>query len=92
MDYLLIYLIIINALGFTLMLADKQKARKNMWRIPERVLLGVAILGGGVGSLIGMHLLRHKTKKEAFYVGIPVILLLEIIMIAIWILKNDTFF
>ena len=69
MDYLLIYLIIINALGFTLMLADKHKAQKNKWRIPEFVLLCVAYFGGGIGSLLAMHLVRHKTKKEAFYVG-----------------------
>ena len=92
MDYLLIYLITINALGFTLMLADKHKAQKNKWRIPEFVLLCVAYFGGGIGSLLAMHLVRHKTKKEAFYVGIPLALLAEIITFAIWMLKNDTFF
>ena len=78
MKYLLIYLLIINAAGFLLMLVDKWKARHNRWRIPEATLMGVAALGGSVGSLIGMYTVQHKTKHLKFTLGIPVILVAQI--------------
>lgn len=80
MQYLLIYLIIINALGFALMLADKRKAKKHTWRIPEHVLLGTAVIGGSLGTLLGMQIFRHKTKHKRFAVGVPVILLLQVLL------------
>ena len=85
MKYFLIYLLLINALGFLLMLVDKFKARRGLWRIPEATLMGVAALGGSVGSLIGMYLVRHKTQHPKFTVGIPVILVIQIIL-AFWLL------
>lgn len=78
MKYLLIYLLTINAAGFALMLIDKWKAKKNRWRIPEATLMGVAALGGSVGSLLGMYTVRHKTQHIKFTVGIPVILVVQI--------------
>lgn len=72
------YLLIINALGFLLMLIDKQKARKNKWRIREAALMWVAALGGSIGSLLGMYTFRHKTKHLKFTLGIPVLLALQI--------------
>ena len=78
MKYLLIYLLIINAVGFLLMLIDKWKAKHHRWRIPEATLMGVAALGGSVGSLLGMYTVRHKTKHIKFTVGIPVILVVQI--------------
>lgn len=78
MKYLLAYLFLINALGFVLMLADKLKARRKRWRIPEATLMGVAFLGGSIGSLLGMYTFRHKTKHIKFTLGIPVILVLQI--------------
>lgn len=78
MKYLLIYLLIINALGFLLMLIDKWKAKHHRWRIPEATLMGVAALGGSVGSLLGMYTVRHKTKHIKFTVGIPLILVVQI--------------
>lgn len=85
MKYFLIYLLIINALGFILMLVDKHKARKNKWRIPEATLMIVAALGGSVGSLLGMYLVRHKTKHPKFFIGIPAILVLQVAAaIAVW--------
>lgn len=87
MKYLLIYLLIINALGFILMLIDKHKARKNKWRIPEATLMAVAALGGSVGSLLGMYLVRHKTKHLKFTLGIPAILVVQIgIAVAVYLL------
>ena len=75
---LILYFLTINALGFLLMLVDKHKARKNRWRIPEATLMGVAALGGSIGSLIGMYTVRHKTKHLKFAIGIPLILILQL--------------
>ena len=74
------YLILINAASFLLMLSDKQKARKKMWRIPEKVLIGSAVIGGSLGILAGMYTFRHKTKHLKFTIGIPVILALQIVL------------
>lgn len=78
MKYLLLYLLLINALGFALMLIDKWKAKHNRWRIPEATLMVVAALGGSVGSLLGMYTVRHKTKHLKFNLGIPVILVVQV--------------
>ena len=75
---LILYFFTINALGFLLMLVDKHKARKNRWRIPEATLMGVAVLGGSIGSLIGMYTVQHKTKHPKFTVGIPLILIVQL--------------
>lgn len=82
---ILLYLLIINAVGFLLMLVDKQKARKNLWRIPEATLLTAAALGGSIGALVGMYTVRHKTKHLKFTLGIPLILMAQIAL-AIWLL------
>ena len=74
MKLLSFYLLIINALGFLLMLVDKWKARKNRWRVRESTLLLIAALGGSVGSLLGMYLFRHKTLHLKFTLRIPLIL------------------
>ena len=78
MNFILIYLLIINAAGFLVMTIDKLYARKNMWRIPERTLLGVAIIGGSIGVWAGMYTVRHKTKHLKFTLGIPLILAVQI--------------
>lgn len=82
---ILLYFLIINAAGFLLMLVDKIKAKKNLWRIPEATLMGVAALGGSIGSLIGMYTVRHKTKHLKFTLGIPLILAVQVVA-AVWIL------
>ena len=79
MKYLYLYLTIINALGLLLMLADKQKARRGVWRIPERTLLWVTALGGSLGSWVGVQMFRHKTKHLKFTIGIPIFLALHIV-------------
>ena len=84
---LILYFLTINALGFLLMLVDKHKARKNRWRIPEATLMGVAAIGGSLGSLMGMQLVRHKTRHLKFTLGIPVILALQIIGLVLLISK-----
>lgn len=76
---MLIYLCIINAAGFMLMLVDKWKAKKNLWRIPEATLFTIAILGGSIGSMLGMYTVRHKTQHIKFTFGMPVILALQVV-------------
>lgn len=84
MKYLIVYLLLINALAFVLMLTDKWKAVKHRWRIPERMLLLTAALGGSVGALAGMYLVRHKTRHFRFRFGIPAMLALQLLA-AFWL-------
>lgn len=72
------YLLILNILAYSLMGVDKAKARQNKRRIPEKGLFLVALLGGSMGSLVGMYSFRHKTKHWYFVVGMPLILLLQL--------------
>ncbi len=78
MTALYVYLACANLLDFILMGADKSKAKRGAWRIPEATLLLVAILGGSVGGILGMLLFRHKTRHAAFALGLPLILLAQI--------------
>ncbi len=68
------YLLAINALAFVFMLVDKQKAKRDAWRIPEATLMGLAALGGSLGALAGMYVFRHKTRHIKFTLGVPLIL------------------
>ena len=77
---LCLYLLIINALGLLIMLADKEKAKKHLWRIPESTLLTVAVLGGSIGCYAGMQLFHHKTRKPKFYIGVPVIFAVQVLV------------
>lgn len=79
----IIYLLIINAAGMLFMLADKKKAQKGAWRIPEKVLLSVAVVGGSLGCILGMQLFRHKTRHPRFSVGLPLILSVQVVCIVI---------
>lgn len=83
---MLIYLLLINAAGFGVMLYDKYLAKNNLWRIPEKTLLGIAAFGGSIGCWLGMYTVRHKTKHLKFTLGIPAILAAQI-GIAIFLLK-----
>lgn len=74
---MLVYFVFANLFTFLLFGADKRKAVKGKWRIPEATLLFFAAIGGSVGALLGMIHYRHKTKKPKFYVGVPVILILQ---------------
>lgn len=81
MKYLMIYLLLINAAGLLLMRADKLKARKNAWRIPEATLMGIATVGGSLGILAGMRLFRHKTLHPKFSIGVPALLALQVALL-----------
>ena len=81
MRYLGLYVLIINITAFVLYGADKYKAKRSQWRIPEKSLILAALLGGSVGALLGMAAFHHKTRRPLFTVGIPVILLLQLILL-----------
>lgn len=76
-----VYLTAVNLIGFALMGFDKWKARKHAWRIPEATLFIVAVIGGSVGSILGMQVFRHKTRHWYFVYGMPAILLLQLALV-----------
>ena len=80
LQILFLYLILLNLLGFILMGVDKRRAIRHAWRIPEAHLFGCAILGGSLGSILGMYTFRHKTTHWYFVFGMPAILLIQIIL------------
>ena len=84
MTNIVIYLLLVNAVGFYMMWSDKRKAIKDAWRTPERNFFIVALIGGSVGCWAGMQTFRHKTQHIKFTVGIPMIMLLQI-MAVLWI-------
>ena len=75
---LIIYLLVMNILGFLLMGIDKYKAKKRAFRIPEATLFTVALIGGCIGTTLGMFTFRHKTRHWYFLYGMPGILILQI--------------
>ena len=78
---ILLYLLIVNAVSFLLMLVDKRKAQRKLWRIPESTLLLSAAIGGSIGSLAGMYTFRHKTRHLKFTLGVPAILVVQILAV-----------
>ena len=87
LKYILLYLALVNAVAFLLMLVDKIKAKKNLWRIKESTLILSAVLGGSIGALAGMYTFRHKTRHPKFTVGIPLILALQVAAVLYIIIK-----
>ncbi len=81
LQYFIIYLVVINLIVFLLMYIDKKKAKYGKWRIKEYTLMIVALIGGSIGSIIGMYTFHHKTKKAKFFIGFPLILIIQIILI-----------
>ena len=82
--YLLWYLAAVNLVTFTVYGVDKAKARRGAWRVPEKTLFLLPLLGGSIGALLGMRVFRHKTKHWYFVWGIPLILLAQIALAA-WV-------
>lgn len=80
-DLIFLYVVIVNLVSLIVMGVDKRKAQKRAFRIPEATLFVLAIIGGSLGSIIGMHLFHHKTRHWYFLYGMPVILALQIILI-----------
>ncbi len=87
MMILFAYLLILNLIGFLSMGLDKFKARKRRWRIPEARLFLLAAIGGSLGIWMGMSVFRHKTKHLAFQLGIPGILLGQVVLIVVLLMK-----
>ena len=87
LKYILLYLALVNAVAFLLMLVDKIKAKKNLWRIKESTLILSAVLGGSIGALAGMYTFRHKTLHRKFTIGIPAILILQVAAVLYFLLK-----
>lgn len=81
MDVLVWYLLAMNLAGAWLMHFDKRHAREGLRRVPERMLFAVALLGGSAGTILGMLLFRHKTRKRSFQIGLPAILILQILIL-----------
>ena len=85
-----LYLLAINIATFSAFGADKRRARRESWRIPEKTLFLLSLLGGSAGALLGMRVFHHKTLHRSFRSGIPAILILQILIpvgIAIWRLQ-----
>lgn len=72
------YLLLANLAAFLTFGADKRRARRDLWRVPERTLFLLALLGGSVGAILGMHLFHHKTRHWYFRLGLPAILLAQL--------------
>ena len=78
---IIIMLIGVNIIAFLLYGADKYRATRKKWRIPEKVLIGIALCGGSAGALLGMYVFHHKTRKNKFRIGIPLIFVAQIIVV-----------
>ena len=83
---LVIYLFAVNLLAFILYGIDKKRARNREWRISERTLIGIAVIGGCVGANLGMHVFHHKTRHWYFRYGLPMILIIQLLLA--WFLYN----
>jgi len=83
LEFLYIYLILINAAALCLMGVDKWKAVRHRWRIPEKTLFLFACLGGSAGMLVGMYLFRHKVRVNLFRFGVPAVLILQAVLFAL---------
>ena len=77
----MLYFMIINLVGFVMMCVDKQLAIHHKNRVPERVLFLIAIIGGSLGGILGMYAFRHKTKHVSFVIGMPVILIIQLVLV-----------
>ncbi|MDO4620704.1 MAG: DUF1294 domain-containing protein [Lachnospiraceae bacterium] len=81
MKILLIYLVTVNIMAVLIYGLDKAKAKMHRWRIPEKVLFAIAFAGGALGALLAMYLFRHKVRKKYFKIGIPLILILQVVIV-----------
>lgn len=87
MDILFYYFMIINIITFFVYGLDKRKAQKYEWRISESVLIGLAVIGGGLGAYTGMQIFHHKTEKFKFIICVPLLLILWTIGLIYYCIK-----
>ena len=79
---LIIYaLLALNLITFITYGIDKLKAKKSRWRIPESTLILLALLGGSIGAWLGIKVWRHKTQHAKFYIGIPLIIIAQTVLL-----------
>lgn len=83
---IILYFIIISCLGMTLMVIDKKKAERQQWRISERNLFIVGMLGGAISMHIISRVIRHKTSKLKFVLGLPLIFVAQVGLVMFWLL------
>lgn len=81
MIYIIGYLAIINLITFITYGVDKNKAKKGAWRIPEKTLIMLAVIGGSIGAYVGMQVFRHKTKHALFFIGVPLIFVIQVVVV-----------
>ena len=84
MKFIFIYITFINILLFTLMSIDKKRAKLNQWRISEKTLFILALIGGSIGGILGIYTFRHKTQHLKFTLGFPAIVLFQIIAVCLF--------
>lgn len=82
---LVAYVVIVNIVALAMMGIDKSRAVNGEWRISERALFTVAIIGGSIGTIVGTYLFRHKTRHTNFVIGIPAILVVQIVLYCIFL-------
>ena len=80
-EYIVLYFLIINIIGLSVMRVDKQRAIKHQYRISEQTLWIIAIVGGAIGAAIGMNMFRHKTKHVSFKLGFPLLAIIDLFLI-----------
>ena len=80
-----VYLLIMNLIGFLLMGIDKNKAKKQTWRVSEKALFLASLIGGSLGTWLGMYVFRHKTKHWYFVIFMPLILIIHIVLLALFL-------
>lgn len=85
------YLVIMNLAAFMAMGVDKSRAKRGAWRIPEKTLFSLSLLGGSIGSLAGMYAFRHKTRHMKFVVGMPAVLVLHITVSIVLLYRWEAF-
>lgn len=86
---LIIYLAAVNVIAFLAMGRDKKKARRGEWRTPEATLFLLAIIGGSIGSNLGMFVFHHKTRKTKFRIGMPAILVAQLLLVLLVVVMTE---
>lgn len=86
---LLLYLVVINIVTFIVFAVDKNRAKRHAWRVPERTLFLLALIGGSVGAIAGMYAFRHKTKHWYFVIGMPAILAAQVGVVVVVLMKTN---
>ena len=83
--YLLIYLGLINLICFLAFGFDKYRANRDKWRLKNGLLLGLSFIGGALGGIVGMKVFRHKTKKSYYKMGLPLMVLMQVLILVLFI-------